>query len=261
MSTHYHADAATAVDDYSQGATGVCAVAYLGETTASPSKNSSTHACRQRPIRFFRTVYPRLRRMERKCPRCSGFARRRQPAESLPGFLHPDGNAPMRCRGPQERQSEQKDFNAERGILTAWEPMEKNLGMHGLAIIVSPKAVDKQAEDEKEQSRRAETRTDNPISYWTGFAWDRAGRITSAEAWKKYVDESPRACNRPIESPSRRINSAKRPAKNSVIQYRVIKSLGGLLFHHRHAGVIHRLRPAGIKDTATRCPSPARRLN
>jgi hypothetical protein len=37
-----------------------------------------------------------------------------------------------------------------------------------------------------------------PISYWAGFAWDRAGKITSAQAWNNYVDEFAEARRSPI---------------------------------------------------------------
>jgi hypothetical protein len=40
---------------------------------------------------------------------------------------------------------------------------------------------------------------ENTISYWAGFAWDKAGRITSADAWKKYVEEFVQELNSPIE--------------------------------------------------------------
>ena len=45
--------------------------------------------------------------------------------------------------GLKKVKDEQKQFNAEHGWLTIWEPMEKNLGMQGLAIVVDPRAVDK----------------------------------------------------------------------------------------------------------------------
>jgi hypothetical protein len=38
--------------------------------------------------------------------------------------------------GLKKGKDEQKEFNAERGWLSVWQPMEKNLGMQGLAVIV-----------------------------------------------------------------------------------------------------------------------------
>jgi hypothetical protein len=100
--------------------------------------------------------------------------------------------------GLKKVKDEQKEFNAERGRLTIWEPMEKNLGMQGLAIVVNPSDLDKIAEDKLNNLVVLKPKNTFPVSYWAGFAWDRAGKITSAEAWKKYVDEFAEARRSPI---------------------------------------------------------------
>ena len=43
--------------------------------------------------------------------------------------------------GFKKIQGARKEFNAENGSLVIWEPMAKNLGMQGLAAIVSPKVL------------------------------------------------------------------------------------------------------------------------
>jgi hypothetical protein len=40
---------------------------------------------------------------------------------------------------------------------------------------------------------------DNSINYWAGNAWDKAGKITTADGWKKYVDEVSQCVQSPIE--------------------------------------------------------------
>ncbi|HKG80041.1 MAG TPA: DUF4861 family protein, partial [Pyrinomonadaceae bacterium] len=57
------------------------------------------------------------------------------------------GESPAVAVGLKKVKEEQKQFNAERGWLTIWEPVEKNLGMQGLAIVASPSDVDKLVED------------------------------------------------------------------------------------------------------------------
>lgn len=101
--------------------------------------------------------------------------------------------------GLKKVKEEQKQFNAERGWLTIWELMDKNLGMQGLAIVAHPSEVDKLAEDKLNHLVILKPSTAFPVSYWAGFAWDRAGKITSAEAWKKYVDEFAERLGSPIE--------------------------------------------------------------
>ena len=101
--------------------------------------------------------------------------------------------------GLKKVKDEQKQFNAERGWLTIWEPVEKNLGMQGLAIVVDPRALDKLAEDKLNSLVVLKPGLATPVSYWAGFAWDRAGRITSAESWNAYVDQFAERLRTPID--------------------------------------------------------------
>lgn len=98
--------------------------------------------------------------------------------------------------GLKKVKDEQKQFNAERGWLTMWEPVEKNLGMQGLAVVVDPRAVDKAAED---NLNNLVVLKPGSFSYWAGFAWDRAGKITSAESWNTYVDQFAEKLRSPID--------------------------------------------------------------
>ena len=101
--------------------------------------------------------------------------------------------------GLKKVKDEQKQFNAERGWLTIWEPVDKNLGMQGLAIVVDPRAVDKLAEDKLNHLVILKPGITTPVSYWAGFAWDRAGKIPSAESWNAYVDQFAERLRSPIE--------------------------------------------------------------
>jgi hypothetical protein len=101
--------------------------------------------------------------------------------------------------GLKKVKDEQKQFNAERGWLTIWEPVDKNLGMQGLAVVVNAKDVDRLVEDKLNNLVLLKPRTTFPVSYWAGFAWDRAGKITSAESWTTYVDQFSDRLRSPIE--------------------------------------------------------------
>ena len=101
--------------------------------------------------------------------------------------------------GFKKVKDEQREVNAERGWVTIWQPVDKNLGMQGLAVVLNAGDVDRLAEDARNNLIVLKPRTAFPVSYWAGFAWDRAGRITSAEAWKKYVDEFAERLRSPIE--------------------------------------------------------------
>jgi hypothetical protein len=83
--------------------------------------------------------------------------------------------------------------------LTIWEPVEKNLGMQGLAVVDDPSAVDKVDEDKLNHLVILKPGVSTPITYWAGFAWDRAGQITSAESWKAYIDQFVERLRSPID--------------------------------------------------------------
>lgn len=77
--------------------------------------------------------------------------------------------------------------------------MDKNLGMQGLAVVAHPSDFDKSVEDKLNHLVVMKPRTAFPASYWAGFAWDRAGKINSAESWKAYVDHFAERLRSPIE--------------------------------------------------------------
>ena len=101
--------------------------------------------------------------------------------------------------GLKKVKSDVVDFNAARGTLAIWEPMEKNQGMQGIAAIVDPKSLVKQTEDKSNNLLLLNAGSGNSIDYWAGFAWDKAGKITTADDWKKYVDEFAQGVQSPIE--------------------------------------------------------------
>lgn len=101
--------------------------------------------------------------------------------------------------GLKKTSGEELEANAERGWLLKWEKVEKNAGSQGLAIIIDPKTFEKQSEDKLNQLVLARVAENNVVSYWAGFCWDKAGQITDAKAWKKYVDEFAQGVQSPIE--------------------------------------------------------------
>jgi hypothetical protein len=91
--------------------------------------------------------------------------------------------------GLKKTAGEQLEANPTQGWLVKWEAVAKNSGQQGLAIVVHPAAFGKQAEDKLNHLVLAPVDADDTVTYWAGFCWDQAGRITEASAWKKYVDE------------------------------------------------------------------------
>ncbi|MCS7338438.1 MAG: DUF4861 family protein, partial [Verrucomicrobiae bacterium] len=57
----------------------------------------------------------------------------------------------------------------------------------------------KQTEDARNVLVLLKVPTNNVVTYWAGFCWDKAGHYTSFEAWKKHVDEFAQCTQAPIE--------------------------------------------------------------
>ncbi|HEV2434389.1 MAG TPA: DUF4861 family protein [Verrucomicrobiae bacterium] len=101
--------------------------------------------------------------------------------------------------GLKKVKGEQEEFEEQPGALAIWEPMEKKRGMQGVAAIVDPKQFIKPAEDKQDHVLLVRAGVDHSIDYWAGFAWDKAGKITTPEAWRKYVDDFARGVESPIK--------------------------------------------------------------
>ncbi|HEY9510063.1 MAG TPA: DUF4861 family protein [Verrucomicrobiae bacterium] len=101
--------------------------------------------------------------------------------------------------GLKKTSGEQKQLNAEHGWLTKWEKVEKNGGNQGLAVIVNPESFEKTTEDKLNDLVLVKVPADYRVDYRAGFCWDKAGQITSHEAWQKYVDEFAQGIASPIE--------------------------------------------------------------
>jgi hypothetical protein len=195
MMDNYHSDSGEGCDDYSAGASrgaGGSGI-WANDQLFVPKNFVDSRVLANGPIRIlFELVYESF---DANGIKVSEVLRISLDAGSqldhFQSFYKPQsGNAPLAVAvGIKKVKGEQVNLDAKMGIFSVWQPMEKNLGMQGVAAIVNPKALDKQAEDKSNNLVILKPSTDSPVSYWAGFAWDRAGHITTAEAWKKYTDE------------------------------------------------------------------------
>ena len=205
MVDNYHADHGEGVDAYSAGPTRGCGASgiWANDQLYIPRNFVDSRVLANGPIRvMFELIYSSFD--------LNGDLVSQVLRVSLDGgsqlnrfdtfYRRESGSGPLAIAvGLKKVKEAQKEFNAEHGRLTIWEPMEKNFGMQGLAVIVNPRDVDKVTEDKLNHLVVLNpTMNTLPVSYWAGFAWDRAGKITSAEAWNKYVDEFAEARRSPI---------------------------------------------------------------
>jgi uncharacterized protein DUF4861 len=202
MVDNYHTDLGEGVDAYSAGPTRGCGGSgiWTNEQLYIPTNFVDSRVLTNGPIRvMFELVYEPF---DVNGTAVSNVLRISLDAGSQLNHFQPSYQAPASLAvavGLKKVKDEQKQFNAERGWLTVWEPVDKNLGMQGLAVVVNANDVDKLVEDKLNHLVVLKPRTTFPVSYWAGFAWDRAGKITSAESWKTYVDQFSDRLRSPIE--------------------------------------------------------------
>jgi uncharacterized protein DUF4861 len=206
MVDNYHTDTGEGVDAYSAGPTRGCGGSGIWSNGQLyiPRNFIQSRVLANGPIRvMFELVYPNFG--------TDGVSVTQVLRVSLDGgsqlnrfdtfYEREPSNKPVAVAiGLKKAKDAQKDFNAERGRLTTWEPMDKNLGMQGLAIVANPRDVDTITEDKLNHLLVLKPSMNTmPITYWAGFAWDRAGVIKSKSEWEKYVDEFAQMKLSPIE--------------------------------------------------------------
>ncbi len=202
MVDNYHVDLGEGVDAYSAGPTRGCGGSgiWANEQLYIPTNFVDSRVLTNGPIRvMFELVYEPF---DANGTQVSEVLRVSLDAGSqlnhFQGFYR--ASSPLAVAvGLKKVKEEQKQFNAERGWLTIWQPMDKNLGMQGLAVVVNQNEVDKLVEDKLNHLVVLKPRNAFPVSYWAGFAWDRAGKINSADGWNRYVDQFAERLRSPIE--------------------------------------------------------------
>lgn len=203
MVDNYHSDQGEGLDAYSAGPTRGCGGngIWSNDQLYIPTNFVDSRVLTNGPIRvMFELVYEPF---DVNGTKVSQVLRISLDAGSqldhfTPSFQSATNDKLAMAIGLKKVKDAQKQFNAEHGWLSIWEPVEKNQGMQGLAIVVEPRSIDKLAEDKSNNLLVLKPGL-GTSSYWAGFAWDRAGKITTAENWNTYVDQFAERLRAPIE--------------------------------------------------------------
>ncbi len=201
---NYHTDTGDGVDAYSAGPTRGCGGSgiWANNQLYVPTNFVESRVLTNGPIRvMFELVYEPF---EVNGVKVSQVMRVSLDAGSQLNHFQTtyraDNNALLAVAvGLKKVKDERRMDNAEQGWVTFWQPMEKNLGMQGLAVVLKAGDVERLDQDARNNLIILKPKTVYPISYWAGFAWDRAGHITSAEAWNQYVDDFSDRLRSPID--------------------------------------------------------------
>jgi hypothetical protein len=205
MTDNYHADAGEGCDDYSAGASRGCGGNGLwAEGKLWVSRNFvDSRVLANGPIRvLFELVYEAFDVNGMKVSEVKRIAL--DAGSQLGHFrstykIQGEGTLPRCAVGLKKVAREQKQFDGGHGWLCIWEPMEKNLGWQGVALVADPGTPVEQAEDRQNNLLLVKPDAANAVSYWSGFAWDRAGQFATPEAWKAYVASFAQGLASPLE--------------------------------------------------------------
>ena len=81
------------------------------------------------------------------------------------------------------------------GTLLQWV-QQATKGNFGTAVVLP--SASGFAEDALNNLVLAKVEPGKPLRYWVGAAWDRAGKITSADAWRTYVKAEAERLRHPV---------------------------------------------------------------
>lgn len=83
--------------------------------------------------------------------------------------------------------------------LAYWEPEINASGRTGVAVIVPNQKVRYNNNRPEQALLISSAKSGNDFVYYNGAAWDRAGKITNAEAWNKVVEEYKNKLKKPLK--------------------------------------------------------------
>jgi hypothetical protein len=100
-----------------------------------------------------------------------------------------DGNKPMTVVVGISKRPETGiiSLDEQQGIMGYWEPTSKQDGTTGVgSILTTP--VSNILVDNIQILAKTTVRNNEPIVYFTGAAWDKAGKITNSKEWFNYLN-------------------------------------------------------------------------
>lgn len=88
-------------------------------------------------------------------------------------------------------------LNEQQGIMSYWEPTFDKDGTTAVgSILTSP--VNKMWGDKEQLLSQTSVKNNEPIVYYSGAAWDKAGQITNAKQWQDYLDHFNQELQNPL---------------------------------------------------------------
>jgi len=86
----------------------------------------------------------------------------------------------------------------KEGLFGYWEPQHKDDGITGVGLVFD-KPVDSVKHEESQYLALFQVKSATPVRYFTGGAWNKAGRIQSASDWLTYLEQYKAILENPLE--------------------------------------------------------------
>ncbi len=77
-------------------------------------------------------------------------------------------------------------LDEKQGIMSYWEPTHKEHGTTGVGSILTS-TVNAMLVTDKQILAKTEVKNNEPIIYYSGAAWDKAGKIANSKQWDSYL--------------------------------------------------------------------------
>ena len=100
-----------------------------------------------------------------------------------------DGNKPLPVAVGISRRAEAGNIslNEQQGIMSYWEPTSKKDGTTAVGSILTTPVINMWV-DKTQILAKTTVKSNEPIVYYAGAAWDKAGKITDAKKWSEYLE-------------------------------------------------------------------------
>lgn len=94
-------------------------------------------------------------------------------------------------------------LNEQEGIMGYWEPTHPEDGTTGIGVVLvnskNEMLVSKTAKDYTQLLAKIEVKNNEPVVYYAGAAWDRAGKIKNAAQWFAYLNTFAQDLKNPLQ--------------------------------------------------------------
>ena len=88
-------------------------------------------------------------------------------------------------------------LNEKQGTMAYWEPTHAEHGTTGIGVILTT-PMSNALVTEKQILAKSMVKNNEPILYYTGAAWDKAGKITNSQQWNRYLENFQKQLQNPL---------------------------------------------------------------